>query len=152
MMAQANNMQSFQAALSCIGFTVQAQAAIVGQEFVSMALLGLVTSDQITQLCKLICEDANNPVPINMLQQQMLLAMCHWAVNRQRLSLLVEAEEFNAITAFEQSQLMVCLQEDEAVSERESVAKLPDKFKQPSQWRVFTELVETYLSQLKGSG
>jgi len=32
------------------------------------------------------------------------------------------------------------------------VAKLPDKFKQPNQWKVFAELIETYLSQLKGSG
>jgi hypothetical protein len=47
---------------------------------------------------------------------------------------------------------MVRLQEDEATGKRESIAKLPDKFKQPSQWRVFAELVETYLSQLKGSG
>jgi hypothetical protein len=87
-----------------------------------------------------------------MLQQQMLLAMCHWVVNRQRLGLLVDADEFSAITAFEQSQLMVCLQEDEATGKRELISKLPDKFKQPSQWRVFAELVETYLSQLKGSG
>jgi len=48
---------------------------------ISVALLGLVTADQIKQLCKLIREDANNPVPINMLQQQMLLAMHHWVVN-----------------------------------------------------------------------
>jgi hypothetical protein len=82
----------------------------------------------------------------------MLLAMHYWVVNRQLLGLLVDADEFTAVLAFEQSQLMVRLQEDEATSERESVAKLPDKFKQPSQWRVFAELVETYLSQLKGSG
>ncbi len=37
------------------------------------------------------------------------------------------------------------------MGEREPVAKIPDKFKQPSQWRVFAELVETYLSQLKGT-
>jgi hypothetical protein len=152
-MAEARaNVASFQAALGRIGLTAQAQAAVVAQGFVSIALLGLVTSNQIKQLCKLIREDANNPVPINMLQQQMLLAMRHWVVNCQRLALLVDADEFSAITAFEQSQLMVHLQEDEATGERESIAKLPDKFKQPSQWRVFAELVETYLSPLKGSG
>jgi hypothetical protein len=46
--------------------------------------------------------------------------------------------------------LIVCLQEDETIGDR--VAKMPDKFKQPSQWRVFAEMTETYLSQLKGSG
>ncbi len=93
--------------LGRIGLTAQAQAqaqeAVVAQGFVSIALLGLVTSDQIKQLCKLIREDANNPVPINMLQQQMLLAMRHWVVNCQRLRLLVDADEFSAITAFERS-------------------------------------------------
>jgi hypothetical protein len=29
---------------------------------------------------------------------------------------------------------------------------MPDKFKQSSQWRVFAEMIETYLSQLMGSG
>ena len=75
-----------------------------------------------------------------------------WVVNYQRLGLPVDADDFTAITAFEQLQLMVRLQEDEAVADKESVAKLPDKFRQPSQWRVFAEMIETYLSQLKGSG
>jgi len=69
----------------------------------SVALLGLVTADQIKQLCKLICEDSNNPVPINMLQQQMLLALQHWVVNQQRLGLQVNAYAFTAAIAFEQS-------------------------------------------------
>jgi hypothetical protein len=91
-MAEAQaNIASFQAALSRSGFTMQAQEAVVSQGFVNIALLGLVTSDQIKELCKLIREDTNNPVPINMLQQQMLLAMRYWVVNRQRLGLLVIA-------------------------------------------------------------
>jgi hypothetical protein len=109
-MAEAReNVASFQAALGRIGLMAQAQAAVVAQGFVSIALLGLVTSDQIKQLCKLIREDTNNPVTINMLQQQMLLAMRHWVVNRQRLRLLVDADKFSAITAFKQSQLIVRL-------------------------------------------
>jgi hypothetical protein len=149
-MAQ-DNIQSFQDALGRIGFSVEASEAVVAQGFVSMALLGLVTADQIKQLCKLIRKDPTNPVPINMLQQQMLLATRRWVVNQQRLGLLVDADEFTAIMAYEQSQVMVLLQEDEATSEKESVAKMPDKFKQPSQWRVFAEMMETHLSQLKGS-
>ena len=86
-----------------------------------------------------------------MLQQQMLLAFRFWVVNHQRLGLAVDAQEFTAITAFEQSQLMVRLQEDEAVADKETVAKMPDKFKQSSQWRVFAEMID-YLGQLKGSG
>lgn len=47
---------------------------------------------------------------------------------------------------------MVRMQEDEDIGEKETVAKILDKFKQPSQWRVFAKMNETYLSQLKGSG
>ncbi len=121
---------AFQTALNRIGFSQAAQAAVTAQGFVNVALLGLVTADQIKQVCKLIREDPNNPVTFNMLQQQMLLAFRFWVVNRQRLGLAVDAEEFTTITAFEQSQLMVRLQEDEAVADKETVAKMPDKFKQ----------------------
>jgi len=73
--AEANAAQSFQAALGHIGFSVQAQPVVVAQGFISMALLSLVTAYQMKQLCKLIHENADNPVPINMLQQQILLSM-----------------------------------------------------------------------------
>jgi hypothetical protein len=124
---------------------------VTNQGFINVVLLGLVTADQIKQVCKLIREGVP-PVPINMMQQQMLLSFHYWVVNRQRLGLPVDADDFTAILAFEQSQLMVRLQEDEALADKETVAKLPDKFKLPSQWRVFAEMIETYLSQLKASG
>jgi hypothetical protein len=41
--------------------------------------------------------------------------------------------------------------EDEA-RDKDSIAKLPDKFKLATQWNVFTETLETYLGQLLGSG
>ena len=143
---------AFRAALGRIGFNDDAQLAVVAQGFNTMSLLGLVTGDQIKQVCKLIRESPNNPVPINIVQQQMLLAMRYWVVTRQRLGLPVVATDFTAATAYEQSQLMVRLHEDESTTDKEVVAKLPDKFKQPNQWKVFAELIETYLSQLKGSG
>jgi hypothetical protein len=136
MAAAQASLVAFHAALEHIGFNPAAQAAVTDQGFTNVALLGLVTADQIKQVCKLIRESPINPIPINMMQQQMLLALRYWVVNRQRLGLPVDAEEFTAIIAFEQSQLMVRLQEDEALADKESVAKLPDKFKQPSQWRV----------------
>jgi hypothetical protein len=69
--------------------------------------------------------------------------MRHWVINRQRLGLAVNAADFTAATAYEQSQLMVRLQEDDAVADKEVVAEKPNKFKQPSQWKVFAELMET---------
>jgi hypothetical protein len=144
--------QELMAALGRIGFNEAAQLAVVGQGFTNITLLGLVTSNQIKQVCKLIREDAVNPVPINIFQQQMLLVMRHWTVNRQRLGLTVNANDFTAIMAYEQSQLMVRLKEDEDATDKDVMAKMPNKFKQPSQWKVFAELVETYPSQLKGCG
>jgi hypothetical protein len=68
----------------------------------------------------LIGEDTANPVPINMLQQQLLLVFCYWVVNRQRLGIPVDADEFTAITAFKQSQLMVRIKEDEVIADKEN--------------------------------
>jgi len=113
---------AFRATLGRIGFSEEAQLAVVAQGFNTMSLLGLVTSDQIKQVCRLIRKSRNN------------------------------ATAFTAATAYEQSQLMVRLQEDESTTDKEVVAKLPDKFKQPNQWKVFAELIETYLSQLRGGG
>jgi hypothetical protein len=152
MLIQMAAQVAFRAALGWIGFNEAAQIAVVAQGFTNIALLGLVTSDQVKQVCKLIREHVANPVPINIIQQQLLLAIRHWVINRQRLGLDVNADDFMAIIAYEQSQIMVCLQEDDTAADKEVVAKMPDKFKQPSQWKVFVELMETYLSQLKGCG
>ena len=42
--------------------------------------------------------------------------------------------------------------EDDARMDKEAVAKAPDKFKSATAWKVFAEAMETYLSQLFGSG
>jgi hypothetical protein len=42
--------------------------------------------------------------------------------------------------------------EDEARADKELTAKMPDKFKLPSNWKVFSEAMQTYLGQLKGTG
>jgi hypothetical protein len=60
---------TFQAAPNT--FIANAQVVVITQGFTNIALLGLVTSDQIKQLCKLIRENDGNPVPINIVQQQM---------------------------------------------------------------------------------
>jgi hypothetical protein len=54
----------FRSTLGRIGLNEAAQLAVVAQGFTNIALLGLVTSNQIKQVCKLFREDADNPVPI----------------------------------------------------------------------------------------
>jgi hypothetical protein len=41
---------------------------------------------------------------------------------------------------------------DEARVDKETAAKDPDKFKSARNWKIFAEALETYLSQLYGSG
>jgi hypothetical protein len=52
-----------------------------------------------------------------MMQQQILLAFHYWVVNRQCLGLPIDADDFTAAIALEQSLLMACLQEDEAIAD-----------------------------------
>jgi len=42
--------------------------------------------------------------------------------------------------------------EDDARMDKETVAKAPEKFKTASSWKVFSEVLETYLGQILGSG
>ncbi len=42
--------------------------------------------------------------------------------------------------------------EDEVHADKEMTAKMPDKFKNPSAWKIFAEALETYLGQLRGTG
>jgi alcohol dehydrogenase class IV len=50
------------------------------------------------------------------------------------------------------AQLMRQQLEDDTQLDKETVVKMPDKFKIGSSWKVFSEAVETYISQLLGTG
>ena len=64
-----------------------------------------------------------------MIQEQLLLAMQYWVNHKQHLYQPVDAMQFYMIITMQQSQIMSYLQEDEDQADKESVAKLPDKFK-----------------------
>lgn len=53
--------------------------------------------------------------------------------------------------ALNQAQIMQQQLEDKARGDGESLAKVPDKFKTASNWKVFIETMETHLGQLVGS-
>jgi hypothetical protein len=78
--------------------------------------------------------------------------MRFWMVAKQRLQLMIVAEEFTMLVALYQAQVMRQQIEDEARGDKEVVAKAPDKFKNASNWKLFAEALETYLNQLLGSG
>jgi hypothetical protein len=69
-------------------------------------MLRLLSSTQIQKLCKRIQTRANNPIVINTIQEQLLLAMHFWVIQRQRLQMPKDANQFTMIVAFSQAQIM----------------------------------------------
>ncbi len=71
---------------------------------------------------------------------------------KQWLQQNTDPDEFAAIVAFNQAQMMWWqLQKDDAGTDKEAVAKASDKLKMVSNWKVFAEVMETYLGYLTGS-
>jgi hypothetical protein len=149
----AQQRAEFDAILIRIGFSpAQREAVIDTSGCINVAMIGLLTTDQITKMCKRIESRAANLIIITTMQEQFLLSLRHWVVNKQRLQEPVNPNDFTLVTALNQTQLMQQQAEDEAKMDREIVAKAPDKFKLGSSWKVFAEALETYLGQLLGSG
>jgi hypothetical protein len=64
-------------------------------------------------MCKRIESRAVNPVVITTVQEQFLLSLRHWVVNKQRLQEPIHPNEFTMVTALNQTQLMRQQAEDE---------------------------------------
>jgi hypothetical protein len=143
----------FDAILLRLGFVLEQRSAIIETSgCFNVAMIGLLTADQISKMCKRIESRALNPVVITTVQEQFLLSLRHWVVHKQRLQDPINPNDFTLVTALNQAQLMRQQQEDEARMDKEVIAKAPDKFKLGSSWKIFAEALETYLGQLLGSG
>lgn len=128
--AQAGVQQDFLSALERVGFNQDQRIAIVETSgCLNMAMLGLLSATQVSKICKRTETRPINPIRINTVQEQLLLAMRFWVIQRQRLQLPVDATQFNMIVALNQAQIMRQQAEDDARSDKEPVAKAPDKFK-----------------------
>lgn len=144
---------AFSAALGRIGLAPNIQQEIITYTgCINIGMLGLMTPDDITKMCKTFRTRPANPLQITVIQEQLLLAVRFWVTTRQHLQKPVLANEVTAQLIFGVAQNMRHMLEDEARADKEQSAKMPDKFKSPSGWRVFAEAMETYLSHLKGSG
>ncbi len=143
----------FRAALNRIGFTPDEQNAII--EYTgcrNVAMLGLLSEEDIMRMCKAFRMRPIAPIPLMVLQEKLLLGVRFWITNRQRLQLPIEADDITPALAYTQANIRTRMIEDEARADKEVTAKMPDKFKSPSNWKVFSEAMETYLGQLKGTG
>lgn len=150
---QAQAIADFRDALNRIGFLpVEQQAIIDFTGCTNLAMLGLLLEEDITKMCKNFRTRPINPVPLTLLQEKLLLGLRFWIASRQRLQLLIDPDEVTPALVFTQANIRTHMVEDEARADKELTAKMPDKFKTPSNWKIFAEALETYLGQLKGTG
>jgi hypothetical protein len=153
MAANAQALADFDNILTKIGFSQQQCDVIIEASGChNLAMIGLLIATQITKMCKWIESHAINPLVIMTVQEQLLLGLQYWVANKQQLHQPIIAEEFTMITALNQAQIMHLQAEDDARMDKEIVTKASDKFKSGSTWKVFAEVLETYLSQLLGLG
>jgi hypothetical protein len=101
----------FEDALARIGFGPPEREAIITMSGCrNIAMLGILTVDQVSKICKRIETRAVNPLPITTMQEQLLLAMRFWVTNRQRLQLPINAADYTLVLALNQAQTMRQLQ------------------------------------------
>jgi hypothetical protein len=70
---------AFENALSRIGFGLdERQAFIASSGCTNIAMLGLLSADQISKICKRLVSRMINPIALSAIQEQLLLAMRFW--------------------------------------------------------------------------
>jgi hypothetical protein len=142
----------FKYALACVGFSpIKCQGFIEASGCINIVMLGLLSPEQVSRIFKRLVTRAANPIPTSAIQEQLMLSIRVWVAGQQRLQQPIDAGTVTAAMALNQAQQMRQALEDDA-REKESLAKLPDKFKVATQWKIFAEAIETYLSQILGSG
>jgi hypothetical protein len=135
----------FENALARVGFSpIEHQGFIEASGCINIAMLGLLSPEQVSRIFKRLAIRAVNPIPTSAIQEQLMLAIHFWVVGQQRLQQPIDADIVTAAMALNQARQMRQTLEDDA-REKESLAKLPNKFKVVTQWKIFAEAIETYL-------
>ncbi|MGH3053812.1 MAG: hypothetical protein ACRDL7_02410, partial [Gaiellaceae bacterium] len=137
----------FRAAMSRIGFNVNVQNEVIRQGFNTIDDLNVLGKDDVKRICKIIREN-EEVVTIPFMQQQLFEAMRYWVKTRTQRGQNTAANLFTRETAIEYMQLLLTDSED--TLEKAETKTMPGKFVVQSNWNVFKEAVDTYLSQLKG--
>jgi hypothetical protein len=127
---------AFEDALGRIGFaTVEHNAFILESGCTNIAMLGILPSEHIRQICKHLRTRAVDHIPITAIQEQLVQAMRFWVAGLQRLQQIVDPTQFTTVIALNQAQVMRQTLEDDARAEKEAVAKAPDKVKNANNWK-----------------
>jgi hypothetical protein len=111
----------------------------------------IYSKEQIKRACSVIREDAVNPIPISMEQEQLLTAMRHWVKTRFCVNCDINPDLFTREVAIHEAIKMVNALK-EKISKKESDVKLPEKFKITTKWIIFSEAIDMYLNRLHSQG
>jgi hypothetical protein len=80
-------LADFDAVLSRIGFNQpQRDAIIEASGCQNVAMIGLLTADQVSKMCKHIENQPVNPLVITTVQEQLLLSLRYWVASKQLYS------------------------------------------------------------------
>jgi hypothetical protein len=117
-------------ALGKCGLDQAAQESVIAiGGMVHIAMFGMLAAADIARICKVMHTQTVDPIMITVMQEQLLQGMRFWVTNRQCLGLPVEAEDFTTVAVFAQTALMTQMIEDEATTDKDQVATMPEKFK-----------------------
>ncbi len=92
----------FCAALQRIGFTPEEHGAIIDYSGCwNLAVLDLLSEEDLIRMCKSFCSRPNLPIPsLTVLQEKLLLGIRFWISNRQSLQLPFVANKFRIHTSY----------------------------------------------------
>ena len=148
----AASANAFRAALGRIGFSVAAQDAVTDPSLGGIneiTLLARLQKEQVKRICKVL---RDNDIPISILAEQMFEVMHYWVKQRLRLQQPVTAALFTEDVAEDAARKYNTAQEEQTVraAEREGV-KLPEKFKASTVFKIYDEVMDTYLNAQIGT-
>jgi ribonuclease HIII len=115
-------------------------------------MLGILLTSDIAHVCKTIHTQTTNHIMVPVLHEQLLQGMHFWVVKQQCLGVPIVPDQFTQAKAYNQTMQMTRLSEEEARKDKDQLAKIPDKFKKASDFKIFDEALDTYLGLIDGSG
>jgi hypothetical protein len=97
----------FENALAHIGFGLNERNAFIqASGCVNAAMMGLLSSEQISHICKRLATRAVDLIPLPAMQEQLLLALHFWVAKQQWLQQIIAIDNFTVALALNQAQEM----------------------------------------------
>lgn len=145
----AAGMNAFRGALERCGFTEAARTAVTNPDLgglTSIRDVARLGKDGVKRLCKVL---RDGEIPVSIMAEQTLEVMRYWVRQRISLGLEVLAADFTPEEIDEAALKYSIAQSDDGAKDKEGV-KMPEKFKQSTSFRVYDEVMDTYLNTQVG--